>query len=133
MCGQTTRFFTRLFSQLFNYSYSRYVYQLKAFNIINICPPNETLLRMLSLDLLDKVAKRLDFHSTTVLLLDFFDKDQTSLNITRLHSTHSTRWPNDSIFHSIFCRVKNRVKNRVVWPGPTGALMLRVANPEICM
>ena len=48
----------------------------------------------------------------------FFDKDQTSLNITRLHSTHSTRWPNGSIFSSIFCRVKNRVKNRVVWPGP---------------
>ena len=42
---------------------------------------------MLSLDLLDKVAKRLDCHSTTILLLDFFDKDQTSLNITRLHST----------------------------------------------
>ena len=73
---------------------------------------------MLSLDLLDKVAKRLDFHSTAVIFLDFFDKDQTSLNITRLHSTHSTRWPNGSIFSSIFCRVKNRVKNRVVWPGP---------------
>ena len=77
-----------------------------------------TLLRMLSLDLLDKVSKRLDFHSTTILLLDFFDKDQTSLNITRLHSTHSSRWPNGSIFSSIFCRVKIRVKNRVVWPGP---------------
>ena len=73
---------------------------------------------MLSLDLLDKVAKRLDFHSTAIIFLDFFDKDQTSLNITRLHSTHSTRWPNGSIFSSIFCRVKNRVKNRVVWPGP---------------
>ena len=73
---------------------------------------------MLSLDLLDKVAKRLDFHSTTILLLNFFDKDQTSLNITRLHSTHSTSWPNGSIFSSIFCRVKNRVKNRVVRPGP---------------
>ena len=36
---------------------------------------------MLSLDLLDKVAKRLDFRSTTILLLDLFDKDQTSLNI----------------------------------------------------
>ena len=42
----------------------------------------------------------------------------TSLDSTRLHSTHSTRWPNGSIFSSIFCRVKNRVKNRVVWPGP---------------
>ena len=73
---------------------------------------------MLSLDLLDKVAKRLDFHSTASILLDFFDKDQISLNITRLHSTHSTRWPNGSIFSSIFCRVKNRVKNRFVWPGP---------------
>ena len=73
---------------------------------------------MLSLDLLDKVAKRLDFHSTAIIFLDFFDKDQTSLNITRLHSTHSTRWPNGSIFSSIFCRVKNRVENRVVWPGP---------------
>ena len=95
----------------------------KIFTITNICPLNETLLRMLSLDLLDKVAKRLDFHSTTILLLDFFDKDQTSLNITRLHSTHSTRWPNCSIFSSIFCRVKNRVKNRVVWPGPYVAVL----------
>ena len=86
----------------------------KIFTITNFCLLNETLLRMLSLDLLDKVAKRLDFHSTTILLLDFFDKDQTSLNITRLHSTHSTRWPNGSIFSSIFCWVKNRVKNRVV-------------------
>ena len=41
----------------------------------------------------------------------------TSLDSTRLHSTHSTRWPNGSIFSLIFCRVKNRVKNRVVWPG----------------
>ena len=49
---------------------------------------------------------------------NFFDKDQTSLNITRLHSTHSTRWPNGSIFSSIFCRVKDRVKNRAVWPEP---------------
>ena len=45
---------------------------------------NGTLLRMPSLDFLDKVAKRLDFLSTSVLLLNFFDKDQTSLNITRL-------------------------------------------------
>ena len=73
---------------------------------------------MLSLDLLDKVAKRLDFHSTAIIFLDFFDKDQTSLNITRLHSTHSTRWPNGSICSSIFCRVKSRVKNRVVLQGP---------------
>ena len=35
---------------------------------------------MLSLDSLDKVAKRVDFHSTTVLLLDLFDKDQTTLS-----------------------------------------------------
>ena len=70
----------------------------KTSTIINICQLNETLLRMFSLDLLDKLAKRLDFHSTTILLLDFFDKDQTSLNISRLHSTHSTRWLNGSIF-----------------------------------
>ena len=112
------RFFARLFSRLFNYSYFRNACQRKIFTITNICPHNETLLRMLSLDLLDKVAKRLDFHSTTILLLDFFDKDQTSLNITRLYSTPSTRWPNGSIFFHVFCRVKNRVKNRVVWPGP---------------
>ena len=68
-------------------------------------PANEMLLRMLSLNFLDNVAKRLDFDSTTVLSLDFFDKDQTSLNITRLHSTR-------------FCRVKNRVKNQAVWSGP---------------
>ena len=82
---------------------------------------------MLSLDLLDKVAKRLDFHSTAIILLDFFDKDQTSLNITRLHSTHSTRWPNGSIFSSIFCRVKNRV----VWPGPNIDALLTNANKEL--
>ena len=63
----------------------------KIFTITNICLLNETLLRMLSLDLLDKVAKRLDFHSTTILLLNFFDKDQTSLKITPLHSTHSAQ------------------------------------------
>ena len=50
-------------------------------------PPNMTVLRMLSLDSLDKVAKRLDFHSTAILLLDVFDRDITSLNFTRLHST----------------------------------------------
>ena len=94
------------------------MYQLKIFNIINILPPSETLLRLLSLDLLDNVAKRLYFHSTTILLLDFFNKDQTSLITTRLYSTHSTRWPNGSIVSSIFCRVKIRAKNRVVWPGP---------------
>ena len=86
---------------------------------------------MLSLDLLDKVAKRLDFHSTAIIFLDFFDKDQTSLNITRLHSTHSTRWPNGSIFSSIFCRVKNRVKNRVVWPGPNMKTLIAYHNKNI--
>ena len=68
-------------------THSRCVYQLEIFNTINICLPNETLLRMLLLDLLDKVAKRLDFHSTAVLLLGFFDKDQThsiSLDSTQL-------------------------------------------------
>ena len=54
----------------------------------------------------------------------FFDKDQTSLNTTRLHSTHSTRWPNGSIFPSPFRRVSifpspfRRVENQVVWPKP---------------
>ena len=95
--------FRSTFSRLFNYSYFHNACQRKIFTITNICPLNETLLRMLSLDLLDKVAKRLDFHSTAIIFLDFFDKDQTSLNITRLHSTHSTRWPNGSIFSSIFC------------------------------
>ena len=71
-------------------------------------------LRMLSLD---KVAKRFDFHSTAPFSLDCFDEDQTSLDITRRHSTRSTRWPNDSIFYSISRRVENRVKNRVVWSG----------------
>jgi len=37
---------------------------------------------MFSLDFFDKVAKRRDLHSTTVVLHDFFDKDHTSLNIT---------------------------------------------------
>ena len=36
------------------------------------------------------MAKLVDFYSTTILLLEFFDKDQTSLKITRLHSTHWT-------------------------------------------
>ena len=119
--GQTTRFFirfcpqhfisklcvvehvwpkdsicARLFFQLFNYSYFSIIYQPKIFTITNICPLNETLLHMLSLDFLDKLAKRVDFHSTTIILLDLFGKDQTPLNITRLHSTrlaHSLRWP----------------------------------------
>jgi len=37
---------------------------------------------MFSLDFFDKVAKRRDLHSTTVVLHDSFDKDHTSLNIT---------------------------------------------------
>ena len=119
--GQTTRFFTRLFSRLFIYSYFHNVYQLRIFTITNICPPNETLLHMFSLDFLNKVTERVDFLSTTVLVLDFFDKDQTSLDITRLSSTHSTRYPNGSIFPSIFFRVENRVENRVFWPGPYGS------------
>ena len=49
-------------------------------------PANETLLCILSLDFLDKVPKRLNFHSTTALSLDFFGKDLTYLSITRLHS-----------------------------------------------
>ena len=57
---------------------------LTSFHFALQLPFNETLLRMLSLDLLDKVAKRLDFHSTAIIFLDFFDKDQTSLNITRI-------------------------------------------------
>ena len=40
------------------------------------------------------------------------------LKVERLLSVVENRWPNGSIFRSIFCRVKNRVKNRVVWPGP---------------
>ena len=71
----------------FNYSYFRNACQRKIFTITNICPLNETLLRLLSLDLLDKVAKRLVF---------FLD----------------------------FCRVKDRVKNRVVWPGPKSAMVV---------
>ena len=50
-------------------------------------PANETLLCMISLDFSDKVAKRLDFHSTIVLLLDFLTKiklHSTSLDSTRL-------------------------------------------------
>ena len=70
-----------------DYSYFHNVYQLKIFTITYICPPNETLLLMFSLEFFDKVAKRLDFHSTTMLLLYFFDSDQTSLDINRLHST----------------------------------------------
>ena len=73
---------------------------------------------MPTLNFLDKVAKRVDFHSTAIILLDFFDKNQTSLNIIRLHSTHSTSWPNDLDFPSISCRVKNRVKNQVIRTGP---------------
>ena len=79
--GQTNRFFARLLSRLFNYSNFRNVYQLKVFTITNICPPNETLLHMLSLDFLDKVAKPVDFHSTIILLPHLFDK--TSLDSTR--------------------------------------------------
>ena len=41
-------------------------------------------------------------------------------NFTQHHSTPFNlldKVPNDSIFHSISCGVKNRVKNRIVWPG----------------
>ena len=48
------------------------------FTITNICPLNETLLRMLSLDLLDKVAKRLDFF------LDFLLSKKSSEKSSRL-------------------------------------------------
>ena len=71
-------------------------------------PANETLLRLLSLEFLGKVAKRLDVHWTTVLLLAFFDKDQASLNITRLHSTH-----NKVAKQLDFCLILRRVKNQV--------------------
>ena len=64
--GQMIRFFTRFFSR-----------QL-------ISKSSEHLI---SLDTLDKVAKRFDFHSTTSFSLDFFDRDQTSLDIIRRHST----------------------------------------------
>ena len=124
MCGQTIRFFTRLFSRFFNCSYFRNVYQLKIFTITDICRFNKTLLRMLSLDFLVKVAKRVDFHSATVLLFELLKKSQTYLNIIRLHSTHSTRWPIHLIFPSILCRVKNRVKKRVVWPRPKAGEIL---------
>ena len=67
--------FYSTFLSTFNYSCFSNVYQPKIFTIKNICPPNETLLRMLSLDFLDKVAKRVDFHPTTILSLDFFDKE----------------------------------------------------------
>ena len=69
-------------------------------------------------DFLEKVAKLVDFHSTTNTLLDFFDKDQTSLNIylTQLDSLSKVAKRLD--FSLDFCRVKNRVKNRVVWPEP---------------
>ena len=43
-------------------------------------PANGMLLNMLSLNFLNKVAKWLNFHSTKVLLLNLFDKDQNSLN-----------------------------------------------------
>ena len=116
--GQTPRFFTRLFSRLFNCSYFRNVYQLKLFAITNIFPSNETLLRMLSLDFFDKVAKRVDVHSTTIPLLDFLTK--IKLYLTSLNSTRFTQQGGQTaqFISRFFCRVKDRVKNRVVWPGP---------------
>ena len=55
------------FSRLFNYSYFRNACQRKIFTTTNICPLNETLLSMLSLDLLDKVAKLLDLFLDVLL------------------------------------------------------------------
>ena len=71
------------------------------------------LLHMLSFNFLNKVAKGLDFYSTTVLLLDFFDKDQTSLNISQLNKVAK-----GLDFSVEFLLSKSRVKNRGVWPGP---------------
>jgi len=93
------------------------VYHLKIFTITNICPPNETLLRMFSLDFLDKVAKRVDFRSTSSFARFFRQKS----NFTQHQSI-----PLDSLnkvakrlaFPLHFLSCKNRVKNRVAWPGP---------------
>ena len=97
-------FFTRLFHLIFTPFFNA-----KARKIQNLTIQNEVLLRMLSLESLDKVAKRFDFHST------FLSRS----NFTRLRST-----PVDSIdkvakrpVHANFCRVKNRMQNRIVWPG----------------
>ena len=67
----------------------------------------ETLLGMLSVGSVDKVAKRFDFHWTTLFSLDLFYHDQTSVDIIRPHSTNWTRYSNESIFHSDFFRVNN--------------------------
>ena len=108
--GQTIQFFTRLFSRIFNYSYF-HVYERKIFTTTNICLSKETLMRMLSLDFLDKVAKQVDFHSTTILLLGFIltkiKLHSTSLNFSLLYSNHSTRWPNGLMFSSNFCGIKH--------------------------
>ena len=69
--------FRSTFLSTFNYSYFRNACQRKIFTITNICLLNETLLRMVSLDLLDKVDKRLNFHST-ILLLDFFTQHHST-------------------------------------------------------
>lgn len=45
-----------------------------------ILPRNGILLRMLTLDPLDKVAKGFDFHLNTTFSFDFFYHDQTSLD-----------------------------------------------------
>ena len=37
-------------------------------------------LRTLFTRLSDKVAKKVDFHSTIILTFNFFDKDQTNIN-----------------------------------------------------
>ena len=56
---------------------------IKNIAITNIFPPIATQLRMLSLDFLDKVAKPLDFHSTTALLLDFRKSSEKSSRLAR--------------------------------------------------
>ena len=80
------------------------------------------------------MAKRVDFsldfsldfpttHISATRVSEKYLPSQIFDRLTRrycacFHSTCSTRWPNGSSFSSIFCRVKNGVKNRVVWPGP---------------
>ena len=115
--------FSLHFSRDFSTTYILTTHISYKYSLSQIFAPSiETLLCKFLFYFLNEMAKRVDFHSTTILLLDYFGKDKTSLRITQLHSIHSTRWPNSPLFPSIFCRLKNQVKNRVVWPGSNKAI-----------
>jgi len=86
-------------------------------------PANETLLRMLSLDFLNKVAKRLNFHSTTVLLLDFLTK--IKLHSTSLDSIRLTQQGGQTARFFLWFFVEWKTERKIE---PFGQGLMRIHN-----